>query len=204
MKVMGRPIEHFSVPHPAPEEVEAASAKFEEISAAFRAASAKFYALTTSRLDDITAANKAAADARLAGVAPPRLTPDKIDANLADAELEMNVLSEACDLAHTALLEAVAEHRDEWVKVYEAAEVEAEHRLAGLIDLTEQASSDVSAARSAARWLAEFTGTGGQSQFPGSGGHSVSDFAKLRKVVNGETRLVGYRDSEPIWETVKS
>ena len=144
MRVMGSPIEHFQVPHPAPAEVEEASAKFEQISADLRSTRAKFYALKTSRLDDLTAANKAAADARLSGVAPPRLTPDKIDAAIAKAEQEMNVLTEACDMAHTALLEAVAEHRDEWAQVYEKAEAEAEARLAGLIDLSEQASDDVS------------------------------------------------------------
>lgn len=203
MKSMGHPVEHLNVPHPGPAEVEEASAKFEEISAAFQAARAKFYALKTSHRDDRAAANLAHANARVEGKAAPSLTPAKIDANLAKAETEMNVLSEATDVAGTALWAAVREARDEWVKVYEAAEVEAEQRVADLIDLQRQATDDLGTARMAARWLSEFTGTSSQTQFPG-GGHSVADFSELEKLVHGERRLIGYRDGEPIWETVKA
>jgi hypothetical protein len=203
MKVMGNPVEHLNVPHPAPAEVEKASATFEDISAAFQAARAKYYALKTSLRDDIAAANLAHANARVEGKAAPSMTPAKIEANLAQAETEMHVLSEATDVAGTALWEAVREARDEWVKVYEAAEVEAEQRVADLIALQRQATDDLQNARTARRWLSEFTGTSTQTQFPG-GDHSVADFSELEKLVHGERRLIGYRDGGPIWATVKS
>jgi hypothetical protein len=203
MKSMGHPVEHLNVPHPAPEPVEKASAKFEEISAAFQAARAKFYALKTSLRDDIAAANLAHANARVEGKAAPSMTPAKIEANLAKAETEMSVLSEATDVAGTALWAAVREARGEWVKVYEAAEVEAEQRVADLIALQEQATADLGTARMSARWLREFTGTSSQTQFPGHS-HSVADFSALKKLVHGERILIGYRDGGPIWETVKS
>jgi hypothetical protein len=203
MKTMGHPVEHLNVPHPGPAEVEKASAKFEEISAAFQAARAKFYALKTSHRDDRAAANLAHATARVEGKPAPSLTPAKIDANLAKAETDMNVLSEATDVAGTALWKAVRAARDEWVKVYEAAEVEAEQRVADLIALQRQATDDLGTARVSSRWLREFTGSSSQTQFPGVG-HSVADFSELEKLVHGEARLVGYAEGKPIWKTVKS
>jgi hypothetical protein len=203
MKSMGHPVEHFNVPHPAPEQVEKASAKFEEISAAFQEARARFYALKTSRLDDIAAANLAAANARVDGTKPPALTPSKIDAAIAKAETEMNVLSEACDVTGTALVEAVAEHRAAMLATFEAAEAEAASRIDDLISLQRQATNDLGTARVASNWLRAFHGGMAQSQFPG-GGHSVADFSELEKLVHGERRLIGYRDGGPIWETVKA
>jgi hypothetical protein len=203
MKSMGHPVEHLNVPHPGPAEVEKASAKFEEISAAFQAARAKFYALKTSHRDDLAACNLAHANARVEGKPAPSLTPAKIEANLAKAETDMNVLSEATDVAGSALWKTVRAARDAWVKVFEAAETEAERRIDDLIALQEQATNDLHNARIAARWLSEFTGSSTQTQFPGNG-HSVADFSELKQLVHGERRLIGYRDGGPIWETVKA
>jgi hypothetical protein len=206
MRVMGNVTEHFAVPHPAPAEVEKASAKFEEMTAAFQEARATYYRLLGSRLDDIQKANTASAAARIKGTKSTARTEAKIDADIARAKDEMDVLAEATDQAGNALLEAVTDHRDEWFKVYEAAEVEAGQRIDELIALQERATSDLSNARAASRWLREFTASGSQSQFPGSGrsGHTLAAFSELEKLVHGELRLVGYRDSQPIWETVKS
>lgn len=204
MKVMGHPVEHFNVPHPAPEDVEKASAKFEETSAAFQEARAKYHRLVGSRLDDIRAANAAAAAARLDGTAPPKLTPDKIDANIATALAEMDVLFEATDQAGTALVQSVAKHRAGWLATLDAADAEATQRVADLIELQRQATSDVALVRSAARWLRAFTASPSQTQYPGTGGHSVAaDFSTLEKIVHGERRLVGYRDGQPLWKTEK-
>ncbi len=203
MKWLGNVIEHFDVPHPAPEPVEKASAKFEETTEAYQAARARYYELKTSRLDDLKAANLAAAEARVDGTKPPTLTPSKIEKQLADAEAEMHLLAEATDLTGTALVEAVAAHRDEWITVYKKAEAEAEQRARDLIEAQRLATSDLRTARVAASWLHAFHGGMNQSQFAGTG-HSVADFSELEELVNGERRLVGYRDGGPIWEQVKS
>lgn len=204
MRIMGNVTEHFAVPHPAPEPVEKASAKFEEMTAAYQEARATYYRLLESRLEDIHRANTAAAAARLKGTKSTAPTEAKIDANIAKAKSEMDTFESVTDQAGNALLKAVAKHRDEWVKVYEAAEAEAGQRIDELIALQEQATSDLSNARAAARWLRDFTGSGSQGQFPGTGrsGHTLAAFSELEKLVHGELRLVGYRDSEPIWEKV--
>jgi hypothetical protein len=204
VKSMGEVREHFAVPHPGPAEVEEASAKFEEMTSAFQAARATYYRLLASRLDDINRANTAAAAARINGTKSTAPTQAKIDADIAKAKGEMEVLAEATDQSGNALVAAVKEHRDAWLATFEAAEAEAEQRVAGLIALQKEATADLGTARSAARWLSEFTGSASQSQYPGGGGHSLADFSELEKLVNGELRLVGYRDGGPIWETVKA
>ena len=57
-------------------------------------------------------------------------------------------------------------------------------------------------ARSAARWLRDFTGHSSQSQGPSGGPTVAADFSELKKLVHGELVLVGYRDGGPIFETV--
>lgn len=202
MRSMGHAIEHFAVPHPAPEPVEKASAKFEQISADFQAARAKFYALKTSRLDDIAAANLAAAEARVEGGKPPTLTPAKIDANIAKAEAEMNVLHEACDLAHTALLEAVAEHRDEWIELLEEADTETTERIRVLLEGIRQAVDELQVIRSAPEWLRDFHVSAGQTQWHGGRPlyKMVGAIHRLETIVVPEKVLVGYTDGDGIWE----
>lgn len=207
MRSMGHAIEHFAIPGLAPKPVREASDRFEQISADFQAARARFYALKTSRLDDIAYANKAAAEARVEGKAPPKLTPDKIDAAISKAEHEMNVLHEACDLAHTALMEAISEHREEWLKLLDEVDAEGTERLRVALDDASQAISDLQVARSAPEWLRDFRASASQTQWHGGRALRGSGLDDLYALITPRQRLVGYQGNEsgiaePVYEDV--
>ena len=126
MRNMGTIIDHFQVPHPAPEQVEQASATFEQLADEYREAQRLYYGRVTSRLDDIREANAAAAAARIKGTKFDGKTEAKIDADLAKAKTEMETLAEAVDMAGDTLAQAVVYHRDAWRKTFDDADQEAD------------------------------------------------------------------------------
>jgi hypothetical protein len=206
---MGNAIEHFAIPGLSPKPVQEASARFEQISADFQATRTRFYALKAARLDDIAAANMAAAEARVEGSAPPKMTPDKIDVAIIKAEQEMNVLHEACDLAHTALMEAIAQHRDEWLTKLDEVDRAANERLRVALIEARAAVADLQVARTAPEWVRSFVVSTGQTQWSGGRGIGHTNaLDDLDKIVTPDKKLVGYRDddgdgtSEPIFEDV--
>jgi hypothetical protein len=195
--------DNFQVPHPAPEPVEKASAKFEELAAAYREAQAEYYGRVTSRLDDIRAANSSAAAARISGTKISGRTEAKIDADIAKAKAEMDVLEQAVDQAGDHLANLVLEHKAEWLAVLDAADAEATARVEGLTATLKQATHDVGMARGASKWLRDFRSITDVTQYPGGSGHTAVNYDALEKLVNGERVLVGYREGQPIWETKK-
>jgi hypothetical protein len=206
---MGHAIEHFAIPSLAPEPVRAASEKFEAISAELQTTRAKMYALRTSRLDDIAAANRAAAEARIEGTKPPTLTAAKIEANLAKAEEETSTLHEATDLAHTTLAESIDAHREEWLDTLDRVAAEAVERLRVALLDARAAVDDLKTARHAPEWLRSFKVSASQTQYPGGRGIAgAGALDTLDAIVEAEQRLVGYRDddgdgtAEAIWEDV--
>lgn len=208
MRLMGNAVEHFAIPGLAPKPVQDASDKFEKFTADYQATRANYYALKTSRLDDIAAANLAAAEARVEGGKPPALTPDKIDANIAKVEQEMNVLHEATDLAHTALMEAIEEHREVWLAHLDEVERASVERLRAVLNEARAAISDLQLARTAPEWLRAFRVSASQSQWTGGRALRNAGLDNLERLVEPEQRLVGYRDddgdgvAEPVFEDV--
>jgi hypothetical protein len=197
MRSMGHAVEHFAIPGLAPRAVQEASDRFEEVSADFQATRARYYALKTSRLDDIAAVNRASALCRVDGTAPPQLTAAKIDAAIAKAEQETSVLHEACDLAHTALMEAIEEHQEEWLATLDRVDAEATERIHVALVEVRAAWEDLQTARTAPEWVRSFRVTVGQTQWNGgrgiSGGRAIDE---LEHLVTPEQRLVGYSDAD--------
>lgn len=199
MRSMGTIIDNYAIPHPAPEPVEKLSAEFEKVAAEYRAAQKDYYGRVSSRLDDIRHANQAAAAARIRGEKITVRTEAKIDADIAKAKTEMEMLAEATDMLGTELAQLVRDHAEEWAATLDAADDEATERLATQLKLVQQAEDDIAMARGAATWLRSSRAT----QYPGSSGHTASDYERLTQLVTGVTRLVGYREGEPIFETKK-
>jgi hypothetical protein len=171
MKALGHPIEHFQVPPLAPEPVAAAAEKFNEISAELQAAHVLYGQLSASIHDDVAAANKAAAEARVSGGKPPKLTADKVRQRLADVEAERAALLDAIDVAGDQLAALVDKHRAEYLANLEVGEKDAEQRFNKAIADASQAARDLQEARSAPNWLRDFSlsdcGFGSQTQYPG-------------------------------------
>jgi hypothetical protein len=171
MKSLGHPIEHFQVPPLAPEPVAKAAERFNQISAELQEAHANYGRLSQSIHEDVAAANKAAAKARVEGKKPPALTGDKVKQRLVDVQAERDALLDAIDVAGDQLAALVDKHRPEWLANLEVGEKDAEQRFSQAISDAREAASDLQEARSAPNWLRSFSlsacGFGNQTQYPG-------------------------------------
>jgi hypothetical protein len=171
MKSLGHPIEHFQVPPLAPEPVAQAAERFNQISAELQEAHGNYGRLSQSIHEDVAAANKAAAEARVEGKKPPRLTGDKVKANLIAAQAERDALLDAIDVAGDQLAALVDQYRSEWLANLEVGEKDAEQRFTQAIADAGEAARDLQEARSAPNWLRSFSlqacGFGSQTQYPG-------------------------------------
>src|SRR5262245_46497713 len=109
-RIAGYVIENFRIPPEAAKPVQKESELFEKSSAEFTAAQQEMYSLKASRHEDITAANKAAAEARLKGGAPPKVTPATIDAKIDKARKAFEAAEATLDVAGEQLVAAIEEH----------------------------------------------------------------------------------------------
>jgi hypothetical protein len=203
MKANGYVVEFFNVPSVAPKPVLEAKARYDKLSADLQKVTGQWDRAVRSRADDIAAANRAQATARMEGTKSD-FTPTKVEQNLAKLKAERDVLLEAVDLAGNQLIATCEEHREEWLAMLDKIDEDATERLRVALGNARQALEDLQIPRTAPGWVRNFSARralmGDQIVYheSGIGGHQHLD--NLDEIVNPKPVLVGYIDGEAIWE----
>ncbi len=203
MRANGYVVEFWNVPSVAPKPVAEAKARFDKLSAELQAVTQRWDRAVRSRQDDIAAANRAQATARMEGT-KSAFTPGKVEQNLAKLKAEREVLLEAVDMSGNQLIAACEEHRDEWLAMLNKIDEDATERLRVALGNARRALEELQVPRTAPGWVRHFSARralmGDQVVYHESGIGGEEHLDKLDKIVNPEPVLVGYRDSQPLFE----
>jgi hypothetical protein len=193
-----------------PAEVERVAAKFEELASELSDVTSEWSARTQSYHQDLAAANREVAEARVAGKKGPARTPADVEANLARLAGERQALMEAVDVCGDALVHAVSESRDQWLQAAEAAEAEATEQLQSALADVRAAIQALEVPRQAIPWLESFDlsrALRGEAHHITGALHYGDALTRLEELVKGpEPKHIGWRvdedgNSEPIYET---
>ncbi len=154
------PEAQFDIPPSAPLDVVSAHATFEPVADEWEAARSSVTEIAEQARAAVGEAHRASAQARVAGSAPPKQTPDKVEAlyerKLVAARSEIAVLADALDSAGDSLAHAIAENREQWLVDLDETEREATAKLSQALADARDAIDVLGSARSAPTWLRDF------------------------------------------------